>query len=413
MSPERGMSDSERTVKTTGRIVKYSREIYRLDTVEDVAHLALEAVPQVLEAIPSAAVVEVRNDDLQVHASMLPTLEAGEDPHSEWPVCRAHESGNVVVCAGGSTTVTYTDESIEQCETDEFDGHLPAGSVTVAAPTVYGEGIDEHGSILVVHWRELERVGEYHVKPVDYFGEHLATAITNIRSREDLERARNDLAKRNEMVEVYDSLLRHDLGNDMQVIQGYADVLASRTEDDEYTEYAEKILRTSRSASDLIDRVGETVESLQEEGEPTDRELEPILTRVVADTEAKFESLTVEFDPDEFDFRVYAGDLVDSVFANVVSNAAVHNVGDVSVRLYAEERTTERVVVGIADDGKGIAEATADDLFEMGKKGPDSDGTGFGLGLARALVESYGGDIDVRESDRGGADFRIVLERAG
>jgi signal transduction histidine kinase len=48
----------------------------------------------------------------------------------------------------------------------------------------------------------------------------------------------------------------------------------------------------------------------------------------------------------------------------------------------------------------------------MGKKGPDSDGTGFGLGFARALTESYGGGIEVTESDRGGADFRITLERA-
>jgi signal transduction histidine kinase len=47
----------------------------------------------------------------------------------------------------------------------------------------------------------------------------------------------------------------------------------------------------------------------------------------------------------------------------------------------------------------------------MGEKGPDSDGTGFGLGLARALTESYGGGVDVRDSASGGADFRITLER--
>ena len=59
----------------------------------------------------------------------------------------------------------------------------------------------------------------------------MATAIVNIRSRERLERARNDLAKRKEMIEVYDRLLRHDLGNDLQVISGFSDVLVSVLED--------------------------------------------------------------------------------------------------------------------------------------------------------------------------------------
>jgi signal transduction histidine kinase len=48
----------------------------------------------------------------------------------------------------------------------------------------------------------------------------------------------------------------------------------------------------------------------------------------------------------------------------------------------------------------------------MGQKGPDSDGTGFGLGLARTLVESYGGTVEVKDSQWDGADFRITLERA-
>jgi signal transduction histidine kinase len=66
----------------------------------------------------------------------------------------------------------------------------------------------------------------------------------------------------------------------------------------------------------------------------------------------------------------------------------------------------------MADDGAGIPAAVRDDLFEMGAKGPDSDGTGFGLGFVRALTESYGGTVEVGESDAGGADFRVRLDRA-
>jgi signal transduction histidine kinase len=67
--------------------------------------------------------------------------------------------------------------------------------------------------------------------------------------------------------------------------------------------------------------------------------------------------------------------------------------------------------VGRADDGAGISEEVRDDRFEMGAKGPDSEGGGFGLGFVRALTESYGGSVTVGESPDGGADFRVTLDR--
>ena len=53
----------ERTVKTAGRIVKYSREIYHLESVEEVANMTLEAAPHFIDGHPSPTVVEIRRDD--------------------------------------------------------------------------------------------------------------------------------------------------------------------------------------------------------------------------------------------------------------------------------------------------------------------------------------------------------------
>jgi signal transduction histidine kinase len=95
----------------------------------------------------------------------------------------------------------------------------------------------------------------------------------------------------------------------------------------------------------------------------------------------------------------------------VLTNAAVHNAGAVHARVRLVDAREDRVTVSIADDGRGVPDDVADRLFEMGVKSDDSDGTGFGLGFAKALTESYGGDIDVTESERGGADFRITVNR--
>lgn len=411
MSDNIQQSDSdprERTVKTAGRIVKYSREIYHLESVEEVAMLSMEATPQVIDGNPSPTVAEIRNGDVRVLESLRAGVQGGDDPGPL--VRRAYETGNVVVSVRDGIEVADTDNEVEIVDPADVDGDLPA-EASVAAPAVYRDEIGESGAVLLLDWSTLDRLEEYHVTPADYFAEHIATAVVNVRSRERLERARNDLAKRKEVVEVYDRLLRHDLGNDLQVISGFSDVLARSAEGDEQIgEYAEKIRQTARSAAELIDTVGTTLSTIESEGEPEVQDLEPIVTGVVDDVGAKFDTLTLEYDPAEFEYQVYTGDLVDSVFANILSNAAVHNEGEVTVAVRTEEPNPDTVLVGFADNGEGIPQEVRDGIFEMGKKGPDSDGTGFGLGLARTLVESYGGAVDVRDSEWGGADFRVRLE---
>jgi signal transduction histidine kinase len=404
-----GRDPRERTVKTAGRIVKYSREIYHLESVEEVAMLSMEATPRFIDGHPSPTLAEIRGGELRVLESLRSGVHEGDDPGSL--ARRAYETRNVVVCARDGVEIAYRNEDVEVVDPDGWDG-CPQGAVSLAAPTVYYDEMAESGAVLLLDWSGLDRLEEYHVKPADYFAEHIATAIVTIRSRERLERARNDLAKRKEMVEVYDRLLRHDLGNDLQVIAGFSDAIATAVEDDDQLAgHAEKIQRTAQSAAELIDNVGETVKTLEQEGEPEVRDLEPIVTDVVADVRAKFDDLTVESDPAAFEYQVYTGDLIDSVFTNILSNAVVHNECPVTVRLRTEEPTPDTVLIGMADDGAGIADEVRDGIFEMGQKGPDSDGTGFGLGLARTLVESYGGAVAVADSEHGGADFRITLER--
>jgi signal transduction histidine kinase len=182
-------------------------------------------------------------------------------------------------------------------------------------------------------------------------------------------------------------------------------------EDHEAYEYVERIHLTSGKASQLIDKVGDTVHTLQDEGTPEAKPLEPIIADVVERVNTKYDRLTIEYDPADFQYEIFAGDLIDSVFSNVLSNAAEHNEGDVDVRIYTEEPTNDTVIVGMADDGSGVSDQVRSELFKMGKKGPDSEGTGFGLGLVRSLVEWYGGDIELRDSESGGADIRLTLRQ--
>jgi two-component system, OmpR family, sensor histidine kinase TctE len=67
----------------------------------------------------------------------------------------------------------------------------------------------------------------------------------------------------------------------------------------------------------------------------------------------------------------------------------------------------------VRDDGKGIAAAERERLFDRFYRG-GVDGEGFGLGLAivREAVRAFGGRIEVRPAAGGGTAVRITLARA-
>ena len=374
--------------KQVADLNKYGQALNSCETVEEVVSLTLEAVSLLFD-FSSATLIEVRTNGPEVIESTNPNLTAGDQPSEVGR--RAVETKETITETGAKAGVT-------------------ADSAVTATLAVPAKIVDDVVVVLVIRSKSVGEIGEEYATPLEILASHAATAISNIRSRQQLERARNDLAKRKEMIELYDKLLRHDLGNDLQVISGFADALVGRL-DGENAQYAEKIHRAAENSADLIERVGNLVSTLEAEEEPEPRSLRAVLSTVVRNVDSQYEALDIEFDPDVFDYQVYGGDLLDSVFQNILSNASVHNEGDITVRMYVEELPPDTLVVGMVDDGSGIPEEIQDELFEMGKKGPESEGTGLGLGFVRALTESYGGGVEVTDSDFGGAEFRVHLER--
>ncbi|WP_424004667.1 ATP-binding protein [Haloarcula salina] len=380
--------DKQDFARQVADLNKYGQALNRCDSVDEVVSLTLEAMSLLFE-FSYSTFVEVRDGDLRVVHSTNPNFVPGDAP-SEL-ARRATEASETVA---------------EQGDLARVD----PDSAVIGALAVPAQMGDEVTAVLVTRSRSVEAFGDEVVRPLEILASHAATAISNIRSRERLERAHRDLETRKEMIEMYDRLLRHDLGNDLQIIAGFADVVAGEV-DGQPAEYAGKIQRAAESAADLIQRVGDLVSTLEAQDNPEPRDLAAVLGQTVREVEQNYESLTVEFDESAVEYQVFGGDLLDSVFTNVMSNAAVHNEGEVHVRVLPEATGPDEVTVRFADDGSGVPPALREQIFEMGVKGRESSGTGFGLGFVRALTESYGGSVGVTDSEYGGAEFRVTLER--
>ena len=74
----------------------------------------------------------------------------------------------------------------------------------------------------------------------------------------------------------------------------------------------------------------------------------------------------------------------------------------------AEQR---RVRIAVRDYGPGIPEAVLPHLFEpFYTTKPVGEGLGLGLAISLAIVESFGGQLEARNAEVGGAEFSVVLD---
>lgn len=211
-----------------------------------------------------------------------------------------------------------------------------------------------------------------------------------------------------ERAEFLHSVLRHDLGNKLTVIDGYLDLLAESdlTEDQrEYHGYAEKGVT---EAIDLVENV-RTLHQLE-----ADEELSPVgLSHVIRETVDRHADLASQHDfdveTDVDDLCVEAGRLLKELFANLLENALVHSGGSrIRIRTSATEET---VTVFVEDDGTGIDPDDRERIFDRGVSIGESGGTGLGTHLAAEIADTYGGDLAVDDSPLGGAQFAVTLQR--
>jgi PAS domain S-box-containing protein len=220
-----------------------------------------------------------------------------------------------------------------------------------------------------------------------------------------------DISERKEAEETAEflhSLLRHDLGNKLQVTQGYLNLVLDQGPGAAGTEeYLEDAVAGIEEATELIENV-RTLHRLDGESDPQPTHLTQAIRESVRRHEdlRKQRGFEVETDLAE-NLRVRAGPLVKELFANLVENAYSHSGGS-RVRVTADP-VDGRARTVVADDGEGIPPAEREDIFGKGVTGPDSTGTGLGMHIVARIARTYDGDVTVEESDLGGARFVVDL----
>ena len=202
------------------------------------------------------------------------------------------------------------------------------------------------------------------------------------------------------------SELAHELRTPLTSIQGSADLALLRGVEDPATrEDLEQISASAREMSGVI----ATLLDIAREGSAAARDQTCRIADVMpALVNGAGDLVTVEDRTDGSTARIAApAELVARAVSPIVDNAVRHARGCITFEASDHQ---DRVELVVADDGEGVAEAVRERLFQPGVTN-GSGGAGLGLGIARRVARSFGGEIDLVDAGRDGASFRVTLPR--
>lgn len=204
------------------------------------------------------------------------------------------------------------------------------------------------------------------------------------------------LKAQKEHIELINSILRHDISNDLSVINSAMNLY----DDSPKEELKEEIYKRIQNSTSLIRRMKNLEVFLSQRSD-----LLPIsIKKVVKEIKGVFPSAQITLDGNA---SVLADNKLFSVFKNIIQNSIRHGKSKViriKVIKYAHFCTIE-----ISDDGTGIPEKAKEKLFEKGFKYGKTGHTGLGLYIVKRSIEEYGGSIMVEDNKPSGATMIIKL----
>jgi len=299
-----------------------------------------------------------------------------------------------------------------------------------------------HG-FLSVYANRSNVFGPQEREALSELGESTGHAIDSMLDRDRLARRERELARQNQRLDEFASVVSHDLRNPLNVADGNLELVRTEVDDERLGRVADAIDRMD----DLIDNLL----TLARYGQSVD-DVHPIDLRSVAEdawSTTDTGNARLRFDGEPGTVRADESRLA-QLFENLFRNSVEHGstdsrpgAGD-SVEHGSTDSHSESgesrspddpetaefvrggdaddadvtVTVGgaedgfyVEDDGPGIPESERERVFQTGYS-TTADGTGFGLNIVRTIAEAHGWRVTVTEGTDGGARFEFTTADA-
>ena len=292
---------------------------------------------------------------------------------------------------------------------------IQLGSFVIVVVTVFGLGFYEYRTNLSQTEELLDGFAELtdgnfgHTVQMaaaeewEQIGDGFNTMAAGLKEREQA------IQERERRLSVLNRVLRHNLQNDMTVIQGYAEILPDADSRDRRETASEKILEKSRG---LVDhgkkaRQLETIMDNAQEGHDA-LDVTNKTRQALSNYSSEYPEFTVRTDmPDQAWVSAVSG--VEFGIQSLIENAFQHNDSEdpeIVVEIRSEE---DWVYVDIMDNGPGVPQHEIEVLTQNEETSLEH-GSGIGLWLSYWAAVKSGGELLIDTREEGGAIVTMKLQ---
>ncbi|MEF8814542.1 MAG: PAS domain S-box protein [Halovenus sp.] len=204
--------------------------------------------------------------------------------------------------------------------------------------------------------------------------------------------------RREQRLQVFNRILRHNLRNQLDVIRSHAEVLAERTEKG----HADRILTSVDELASIGAQARNTDRIMSAEEQPAEIDIDDVLREVVEANEPTRRDVTVRTDIPAKTVLTRR-EALEIAVESALENAIEHASAAVTV---AVEDGPEGCVITIEDDGPGIPEEELVPI-EAGTETNLQHGRGLGLWQLRWSVDKLNGELSFETT--GGTTVHITV----
>lgn len=221
--------------------------------------------------------------------------------------------------------------------------------------------------------------------------------------------------RRQQELSLLSRVLRHNLSNKVNIIEGYAEVIEQHVDDDRSADYTQRIRHTSEKLINQSEKARD-IHELLDSWPPSrqTRDVTAIVDEAVGDVKADFPDaeFTVEL-PDEA--WVDIPDMFERAAEELLHNAVEHSESG-RPEIFAgievkEEAGSGTVSLFVDDDGPGIPDHEVE-VLARSEETQLSHSQGIGLWMVKWIIASADGQVDFASSELGGTRVRVRLPQA-
>jgi len=260
-----------------------------------------------------------------------------------------------------------------------------------------------------------------HLEFLNVIADELAVIISMINLYEKLSKTADELLQMNKIKDEFLATVSHELKTPLTTIKGFISVMLSG-EVGALTDQQISFLNIVDQSANRLSSLISNLLDVSKLNSKVEMELSPCnLSEIIRNSishlslKAKEKGIVVNFYSDK-NIPYILGDIhwLGHVLENLISNAIKYSPKNSKVTISIADRG-DVVMVGVEDEGPGIAHDEQKLIFEKFYRGREVranyQGTGLGLAISKSVIEKLGGKIWVESQLNKGSKFYFALPK--